>query len=100
MDQEAGYEVIINEREKGHRSNVSGNCYCCGFSGHYKRNCDSRYEICDVCGIQGHLRAVCNQNPKVKKRNDSAFKGKRNDYDSLEGQNYVVETSKILRDFD
>ena len=53
-----------------------------------------------MCGIQGHLRAVCNQNPKVKKRNDSAFKGKRNDYYSLEGQNYVVETSEILRDFD
>ena len=47
-------------QRQGQRFNVSGNYYCCGHSRHYKRDCDSRDEFCDVCGIQGYLK-VCNK---------------------------------------
>lgn len=49
------------------QSNDGNKCYCCGYSGHYARNCKYNTYQCTKCGKQGHLRQVC-RNSSVQAR--------------------------------
>ena len=38
---------------------TSGNCLCCGRTGHTKKDCKFKDETCRTCGKQGQISTVC-----------------------------------------
>jgi hypothetical protein len=63
-----------NGRDKGTAKSDSGNsntCYCCGKSGHVKKNCYMREKKCNLCNRVGHISTVCRAKDRQNKSRSS-----------------------------
>ena len=66
------YVNVVNEVKNNYKSGVGLKCFCCGKTGHFKRECKFKQASCFKCGKKGHLREMCRS--KSKKREKNYFK--------------------------
>ena len=50
---------VVNEVKNNYKRGVGLKCFCCGKSGHFKRECKFKHASCFKCGKKGHLREMC-----------------------------------------
>ena len=68
------YVNVVNEVKNNYKSGVGLKCFCCGKTGHFKRECKFKHASCFKCGQKGHLREMCRSKRQREKINFKVFK--------------------------
>ena len=65
---------VVNEVKNNYKRGVGLKCFCCGKSGHFKRECKFKHASCFKCGKKGHLREMCRSKRQREKNDFKVFK--------------------------
>ena len=60
--------------KNNYKSGVGLKCFCCGKTGHFKRECKFKHASCFKCGQKGHLREMCRSKRQRENNNFKVFK--------------------------